>query len=297
MRLEQIQYFLMIIQCGSITKAAESLYISQPALSKQLALLEDEIGVKLLRRHARGIQLTDAGEQFATDCKRIRNELEEAVRRAASFDKSHSVQLRIGCFDGAVTDDFLPDLQLRLKQKEPDLQLKLSRNRFSENRLALDAGRIDMMIELARKDRDGFLHTISGLSEIDKDYKICILVQRQDAVIYSIYSPLAEKQEVTVSDIVEEPYLMGKSKEEKWLAESTLEYLRKESGKKPRIEIIDNFVSLMSNIELGNGYCNLARPIVDKRKALLARDLPETIGVSVVAVWKSGNMLVKRLMG
>ena len=297
MRLEQIQYFLMIVQCGSITKAAESLYISQPALSKQLALLEDEIGVRLFSRHARGIQLTEAGEQFASDCIRIRNELEEAVRRAASFGKAKPIQLRVGCFDGAVTDDFLPDLQKRFKQKEPELQLKLSRNRFSENRMALDAGRIDMMIELARKGRDGLLQTISGLSEKERDYRISVLVQRPSAVIYSIYSPLAEKNELTASDIVEEPYLMGKSKEEKWLAEPALEYLSKESGKKPRIEIVDNFMSLMSNIELGNGYCNLARSIVDKREDLMAWGLPEELGVSVAAVWKSGDLLVDRLMG
>lgn len=54
MRLEQISYFLSVAEHGNITAAARSLYISQPALSKQITLLEQEIGLPLFERQARG---------------------------------------------------------------------------------------------------------------------------------------------------------------------------------------------------------------------------------------------------
>ena len=54
MRLEQITYFLRVAEHGNITAAAKSLYISQPALSKQITLLEQEIGLPLFERQARG---------------------------------------------------------------------------------------------------------------------------------------------------------------------------------------------------------------------------------------------------
>ena len=71
MRLEQISYFLSVAEHGNITAAARSLYISQPALSKQITLLEQEIGLPLFERQARGVTLTRAGMQFQKDLKRI----------------------------------------------------------------------------------------------------------------------------------------------------------------------------------------------------------------------------------
>ena len=64
MRLEQITYFLSVAEHGNITAAAKSLYISQPALSKQITLLEQEVGLPLFERQARGVVLTQAGVQF-----------------------------------------------------------------------------------------------------------------------------------------------------------------------------------------------------------------------------------------
>ncbi len=99
MKLIQIQYFLTIEAHTSITRAAEQLFVLQPAVTKQMNLLEEE--------------------------------------------------LRIGCFDGAVTDDFLPKLYAGLKASTPRLHIKLMRQSIKENRKALDADDIDVLIEPA----------------------------------------------------------------------------------------------------------------------------------------------------
>lgn len=80
MRLEQITYFLRVAEHGNITAAAKSLYISQPALSKQITLLEQEIGLPLFERQARGVVLTQAGMQFQKDLQNILKELENAKK-------------------------------------------------------------------------------------------------------------------------------------------------------------------------------------------------------------------------
>ena len=80
MRLEQISYFLSVAEHGNITAAARSLYISQPALSKQITLLEQEIGLPLFERQARGVTLTRAGMQFQKDLKNILKELTVFIR-------------------------------------------------------------------------------------------------------------------------------------------------------------------------------------------------------------------------
>ena len=64
MELRHLRYFVAIAEERSITRAAERLWIAQPGLSTQMRRLEVELGVQLLERHARGIELTQAGELF-----------------------------------------------------------------------------------------------------------------------------------------------------------------------------------------------------------------------------------------
>ena len=64
MDLRILRYFLAVADEGNITRAAERLHVSQPALSTQLAALEDELGHKLFERSARGIALTEKGLAF-----------------------------------------------------------------------------------------------------------------------------------------------------------------------------------------------------------------------------------------
>lgn len=64
MTLTQLRYFLAIVRAGSMSGAAAQVHIAQPALSQQVRMLEQELGQVLLRRHARGVALTEAGQRF-----------------------------------------------------------------------------------------------------------------------------------------------------------------------------------------------------------------------------------------
>jgi LysR family transcriptional regulator, nitrogen assimilation regulatory protein len=84
MDTHRLKYFLRIAEEGSITRAAGLLGIAQPALSRQLQLLEDELGVNLFRRSRRGVQLTEAGERLRASTAAPLRQLELAVRYAGS---------------------------------------------------------------------------------------------------------------------------------------------------------------------------------------------------------------------
>lgn len=80
MRLTQLEYFVKVVECGSITKAAKELYISQPSLTKAIANLETEYNVQLLERVQKGVRLTPKGREFlgyAKDVINSRHVLEE----------------------------------------------------------------------------------------------------------------------------------------------------------------------------------------------------------------------------
>jgi len=79
MDTRQLKAFLKIIDTGSISRAAQSLGLAQPSLSQQLLRLEDELGIALFRRTARGVTATDAGRLFAEHARDVVRRTERAI--------------------------------------------------------------------------------------------------------------------------------------------------------------------------------------------------------------------------
>lgn len=96
MELQQLKYFLTVAQMGHMTRAAESLYISQPALSRSIKRLEEELGISLLKKNGRGIALTEYGEHFYIHVKRIFSELSQAEAERDDLLDHNAPPIRLG---------------------------------------------------------------------------------------------------------------------------------------------------------------------------------------------------------
>lgn len=96
MDIRQLKYFLAIAEEGQITSAAKKLQMAQPPLSQQLKLLEDELGVKLVERGPRSVQLTDAGEMLRNRAQQIVDLTDSAVREITDFVNGWKGTLSIG---------------------------------------------------------------------------------------------------------------------------------------------------------------------------------------------------------
>ncbi|MFC6605123.1 LysR family transcriptional regulator [Ectobacillus funiculus] len=88
--IKQLAYFLAIAEEGNITKAAERLHIAQPPLSQQLKLLEEELGVVLMERSTRKIQITDAGRLLQNRAKQIIELMEKNNKGIQRFERGTS---------------------------------------------------------------------------------------------------------------------------------------------------------------------------------------------------------------
>lgn len=109
MELRQIKYFVRIAELESMTKAADALFIAQPALSMQMRSLEEELGVQLFVRHARGVRLTEAGQQFFQRATRIVGDVDAAKRLAHGSDDRRDRPVRLG-----INPSIAPDLVARI---------------------------------------------------------------------------------------------------------------------------------------------------------------------------------------
>lgn len=106
MRLVQLEYFIKIAECGSITKAAQELYVSQPSLTKAIASLEAEYDIKLLERTSKGVRMTARGSEFLEYAKDV---ISSSQKLEDVFGKKDSVPIQRLCI-ASQQFDFLYDL-------------------------------------------------------------------------------------------------------------------------------------------------------------------------------------------
>jgi DNA-binding transcriptional LysR family regulator len=118
MELRHLRYFIAVAEESSLGRAAHRLHVSQPALSQQISDLEDELGLKLLTRNSRGVELTEAGRVFLIGGRRVLVAAKEAAERAQEAAKGERGRLVIGSL-GAATISFLPGALSRFREKYP----------------------------------------------------------------------------------------------------------------------------------------------------------------------------------
>ena len=124
-------------------RAASRLRVAQPALSRQIQDLEEELGFKLFDRLPRGVKLSAAGKLFLEDARRILQEVNEAAMRAAQVARGLSGTLRVGFAENASWRGVVPDSFRRFREQRPDAELQLQPAASLEQLEAIRSGRLD----------------------------------------------------------------------------------------------------------------------------------------------------------
>jgi DNA-binding transcriptional LysR family regulator len=143
MEIRQLRYFLAVAEELSFTRAAERCFISQPPLSRQIAILEREIGVRLLKRDNHSVSLTEAGRAFLEDARHILIRVDGAKQRAVMAASGLTGKLTIG-FGSSTAYALLPSLVHSFRSKFPNVELLLRSMPVINQIEALRLGEIDI---------------------------------------------------------------------------------------------------------------------------------------------------------
>jgi DNA-binding transcriptional LysR family regulator len=144
MELRHLRYFATVAELGSISRAAEKLFIAQPPLSAQIRQLEEEVGAPLLRRLPRGVALTPAGALFLEDARAILARSQQAMARARERHTDQHQVVRVGLMP-STTLSLLPRLVADTAQVAPEVRLESREISPSSRQLqALRNGDIDL---------------------------------------------------------------------------------------------------------------------------------------------------------
>lgn len=143
MDLRQIRYFVAVADTRSFTRAAEQLHIAQPPLSRQIQLLESELGVQLLRRDTRPLGFTEAGRVFYEQALQVLHRIEQMKAATVQVGLGQRERLSIGFVPSTLYGE-LPMVVRKLRQDHPDIDFQLLELTTMQQITALKAGRIDI---------------------------------------------------------------------------------------------------------------------------------------------------------
>ena len=125
MDTQSIKAFITVSETGSFSRAAESLFLTQPAISKRIQTLEHALGITLFDRIGKSVRLTEAGHALLPSCRRILDEIAESQRIISNLRQSTSGILSLAT-SHHIGIHRLPPVLLEFSSSYPDVELKLS---------------------------------------------------------------------------------------------------------------------------------------------------------------------------
>ena len=193
MNLNQLEYFCAAVECGSITKAAKKLFVTQPAISGAIRELEKEFSVTLFSHTRSKLSLSADGERFYERAERLLREVETAKMQLHDLGGSRQpVRVGIPPLWGTT---FFPDLLHDFNEKYPDIQLT-----FYEYGSARAAALVQ------EEELDVALVNLS-LNNPDKFHSVCIGRDHFVAAVDPAH-PLAKRESVTLEELADKPLVM-----------------------------------------------------------------------------------------
>lgn len=143
--LEKLKYFYEVARLGSLKKASESVYISQPSLTKSIKILEDVVGSPLFIRLPRGMKLTKEGEILHSHCQKLFASIADMEQELTYPDDPLAGSLRIGTYD-SIGIYFWPKFLQKFLVQHEKLDIDLSTGLSSEMQEKLDSGALDLVL-------------------------------------------------------------------------------------------------------------------------------------------------------
>ncbi|GEC05853.1 LysR family transcriptional regulator [Streptomyces spinoverrucosus] len=189
-----LRYFVAVAEELHFTRAAERLYVSQPALSKQIRALERRLGVELFRRDQHGVALTEAGEALLPHARRVLEAWEAGAEAVARVRAVQRTTLRVGMSTSPGRGGLLPAIRSRFTAAHPEATVRLRHVSWEDATAGLADGDADVaFVWLPLPDAERYGWTV--------------LAEEPRRVALPETHPLAARPEVDFTDLLDEPFL------------------------------------------------------------------------------------------
>lgn len=240
MELRHLRYFVAVAETENVSRAASKLHISQPALSRQVGDLEDELGFLLLERGAKSVRLTEAGRTFLAEARAVLQRAEEAVRAAKAVATGIKGELHVG-YAPSLTARILPPTLRAFQAELPNVRVKLHDLSTEEMFNWLNEGKLGFAF--VAKPGGRMLRGVSFEELLEDPIRLAVSPKHR----------LAGIRTVTLPEVVGEP-IIAYSRKDYPDAHEILGKVFAAAKAKPRIiEEHDSVSGLIAAVESGAG--------------------------------------------
>lgn len=188
MNTKQMDYIIETAKTLNLSRAAENLFISQPALSYQIKVIEEEVGFAIFDRVGKSIRLTPAGQQLVTSLQRISVDLQFAIEQAQNMGEIYTDSIKIG-FASRSALYYLPQAMKLFEQMHPDVQIVPEIQAPNDSLTAFLHKELDLIL-LPKQEAQKLSKVVIHPLYISQIYLLC---QQTD--------PLAQQDRVTAQDL------------------------------------------------------------------------------------------------
>ena len=270
-----IEYFLKVAETLNFTVAARELYISQPALSKQIKQLEEEIGVRLFRRDTKQVELTAGGQILYEEWSKLIKSSENAIGAAKSIEEKHTRKIRVGIaeFNGLI-DIIAPKLEAFTKINE-QVEVIYEVHGFNQLRRMLEKDEVDLIFSLNTELPVG-----------RKNLFVQPLLDMQLCIIMSMKHPLSNCDKLDVEDIKDDNILMFSEMYSEAARKSVEMHFTKKGIHPHKTQEFPNVRSMELALMSGNGVTLGYEAFFSKDQMFKCFPIKDEIGVhQLVLAW------------
>src|ERR1700756_2395746 len=277
MELRHLRYFVSVAHHLNYSEASRRLHVAQPAISQTILDLEEELGVKLLLRTKRTVQLTKAGSAFLHEAEQILTHANEAGQIARRAARGETGSLGIGFF-GTASGPFLPSLVQSYRQKFPDVQLQLYEMTPDQQLAAFDDGRIDL----------GFSRKLPPDRRADFEEEN-VYMDELGIALSSIHR-LARQKVLHLKSLAAEPFVQFHRKGARTLFDEVISVCRR-AGFSPRIVNEPDFMATVLTL-VESGLCVSVVPSCVrslKRPVVIKPIIPKSAQIPLCVTWRTSD--------
>lgn len=277
---DAIETFLTAARHMSFRRAAEERFVTQPTVSRQIAALEEQWGVRLFRRDSRGVSLTPQGQVMLEVCQKMDGILEEGVAQARRIAQGRQGQLRVGFLCTLDEGETLVPIARHFEHFYPGIEVSVERASYAPLRAGLERGAYDVVFTL---DFDA-----ENMSDV------CVerLEELRCSLVVSSTHPLYGKPDLSPADFEGATFVIPSPEDSPGRREDLLPVLRALELRNWRTVYAPNLDTVYLELDMGRAaalLCRSERCI--QRPNYRALPLPRRAPflLDLVVIWKKEN--------
>ena len=266
-----VVYFMAVADCRSFTKAALQLFVTQSAISKQVALLEEELGFTLFSRTTRSVELTEKGRDLYDFLVKVQRDLDKKIDFLEGYAKPQGETLSIGMLFGWSLSRMPVSFLENFKEKYPKTNILIEKHTYKDMTKLLLAKKLDIIITLEHEIR------------MEQEIQYVPYYEEELVLLFSREYPNSDKTQP--SEIANGGNLFAMGPES---SDCSLEYIQKAIKKKNlSVNVIPmpNFDSISTAVEANQGCCltGLASSACESEKFIWVKS---GITIPMVFAWR-----------